>query len=220
MAISGRKLRVYRNTVAVVGARADNITISNEPIDATDKDDAGWRTLIDVGARSFSAEVEGVLKDDTLIAEAAGTGTLLIKECVVDIDGIATLTGDFMLASIQLAGEQADVTTFTATMESSGAITGTIAPYNITAPAITGTVSDGQTLTTTNGTWGGDATISFARQWQKFTGGFWTDIATETGLTYTLVTADVGALIRCRVIATNTEGSTTAYSNIVGPVAA
>ena len=62
MAISGRSVRISRNGSNIVGARADSVTINNEPLDITDKDNSGWRTMLtDVGLRSVSCEVEGVL---------------------------------------------------------------------------------------------------------------------------------------------------------------
>jgi TP901-1 family phage major tail protein len=223
MAISGRKLRIIRDGVTVVGARTDNFTISNEPIDITDKDDAGWSTMLaDAGVRSIEADVEGVLKDATLITNATGSSSLLLKSCVLDVEGIASFTGSFYLNSLELGGEQEDAVTFSATLASSGAITATIAPYNTVAPAVTGTTTTASTLTTTNGTWAGDATITFARQWQNGTSAdqndpSWANISGSTGTTLAL-TAQLGKRIRCRVTATNSEGSTVAFSNIVGPV--
>ena len=225
MAISGRSLRISRDGTTIAGARTDNFTLSNEPIDITDKDDAGWRTMLaDVGTRSVSADVEGVLKDATLIAAATGTASLLLEECVITVTGIGTLTGDFMLNSLQLGAEQADAITFTATLESAEGMTVTIGPYNTVLPAVTGTPTVAQTLTTTNGTWAGDATITFARQWQRGNTAdpndpSWANISAATNLTYVLVSADLTKHIRCRVTATNSVGSTIAYSNIVGPVA-
>jgi predicted secreted protein len=226
MGLSGRSVRISRNGNNIVGARTDSVTLNNEPLDITDKDDSGWRTLLaDAGLRSLSCEIEGVLKDDVLLDDSVGTPTTaLLKECVVTISGIATFTGDFMLQGIQLGAEQADVVTFTATLESGESITATIGPYNTVAPAISGTLSGTNTQTTTNGTWAGDATITFARQWQRGNAAdpnhpSWANIAAATGLTYDLTVADAAKYIRCRVIATNSVGSTTAYSNIRGPVA-
>ncbi len=225
-AISGRSVRISRNGVSVVGARTDSVTINNEPLDITDKDDSGWRTMLaDVGLRSVSCEVEGVLKDATLISDATGTPTsTLLRSCVVTISGLGTLTGDFYLNSLQLGAEQDGVVTFTATLESSAGMTATIGPYNTVLPAITGTLSGTNTQTTTNGTWAGDATITFARQWQRAAVADsndpgWTNIASATNLTYALQAADSGKYIRCRVTATNSVGSTIAFSNIRGPVA-
>lgn len=225
MAISGRSVRISRNGSNIVGARADSVTINNEPLDITDKDDLGWRTMLtDVGLRSVSCEIEGVLKDTVLLADSVGTATTaLLKECVVTISGIGTLTGDFMLQGLQIGAEQADVVTFTATLESGENMTATIGPYNTVLPAITGTLSGTNIQTTTNGTWAGDATITFARQWQRANADdrndpSWSNIASATGLTYTLTGSDTGKYIRCRVTATNSVGSTVAFSNIRGPV--
>ena len=223
MAISGRKLRITRDGVTIVGARTDNFTISNEPIDITDKDDAGWATMLaDAGVRSIEADVEGILKDATLITNATGSSSLLLKSCVLEAEGVATFTGNFYLNSLELGGEQEDAVTFSATLASSGAITATIAPYNTVLPAVTGTTTTVSTLTTTNGTWAGNATITFARQWQNGTSAdandpSWANISGATATTLAL-TAQLGKRIRCRVTATNSEGSTVAFSNIVGPV--
>ncbi len=123
-AISGRKVRIKRGATAVAGARADSITINNEPIDITSKDATGWRTyLADVGARSIDAEVEGVLTDSTFLALAVGTGSALLESYTLEVLGIGSFTGNFYLASLAITGEQADATTFTASIQSSGTIT-------------------------------------------------------------------------------------------------
>jgi len=226
MGVSGRSVRISRNGSNIVGARTDSVTLNNEPLDITDKDDSGWRTLLaDTGLRSLSCEIEGVLKDDILLDDSVGTPTTaLLKECVVTISGIATFTGDFMLQGIQLGAEQADVVTFTATLESGETITATIGPYNTVLPAISGTLSGTNTQTSTSGTWAGDATITYAYQWQRANSAdandpSWTNIAAATAATYALTVADAAKYIRCRVTATNSVGSTIAYSNIRGPVA-
>jgi predicted secreted protein len=225
MAISGRSVRITRNSVAIVGARADSVTINNEPLDITDKDDSGWRTMLgDAGIRTISCEVEGVLKDATLLTDSVGAAnTTLLRECIVTISGLGTLTGDFMLQGLQIGAEQADVVTFTATLESGENMVVTIGPYNTVLPAVTGTLDEGDTLTTTNGTWLGDATITFARAWQRGNVAdgndpSWANISGATATTYILAAADVGKYIRCRVTATNSVGSTVAFSNIVGPI--
>ena len=123
-ALSGRKLRIKRGATAVAGARTDNMTINNEPIDITDKDDAGWHTMLaDAGVRSIDADVEGVVTDGTFLALAVGTASSLLEAYTIDVDGIGEFTGNFMLTSVALSGEQADTITFTANIQSSGQIT-------------------------------------------------------------------------------------------------
>lgn len=91
-------------------------------------------------------------------------------------------------------------------------------PLNTVAPAVTGTATFGQTLTTTNGTWTGLAPITFTYQWQRVT----TNISGATSSTYVLVAADVGNTIRCVVRATNSvaPSGVTANSNSTASVAA
>lgn len=106
--------------------------------------------------------------------------------------------------------------TVSATSEPTAAVTAALAPpVNTAVPTITGTPTVGQTLSSTVGTWTGNPAPTYTRQWRRGA----TDIAGATGTTYTLVEADVGQTITCVVTATNSEGSNTATSNEVGPVA-
>lgn len=89
-------------------------------------------------------------------------------------------------------------------------------PVNSALPAITGTTTEGQTLTVSNGTWA-NAPTGYTRQWLRNG----TAIAGANGATYLLVTADVGANIACRVTASNASGtSSPATAAAVGPIAA
>lgn len=89
-------------------------------------------------------------------------------------------------------------------------------PVNTVAPVVSGTPTEGQVLSCTQGTWS-PAGTSYAYQWRRDG----TPIGGATSTTYTLVTADVGTLVSCAVTATNTDGSSApAASNNLGPVAA
>jgi hypothetical protein len=89
-------------------------------------------------------------------------------------------------------------------------------PVNIVAPAVTGTATVGQTLSTTNGTWTGAPAPTFSYQWQRNGG----NIAGATSSTYLLVEADAGNPVRCVVTATNPLGAVSANSNATASVAA
>lgn len=81
-------------------------------------------------------------------------------------------------------------------------------PTNTVAPAISGTIEEGQELTCSQGTWIGTGTISYAYQWRRNNVG----IPGETSSTYTIVSADAGALLSCSVTATDDEGSSVALA--------
>ena len=88
-------------------------------------------------------------------------------------------------------------------------------PVNTTAPAVTGTTTVGQTLTTTNGTWTGVPSPTFTYQWFRSPS---TSISGATSSTYTLTAADAGNTIYCRVTATNAAGSASANSNTTSAI--
>ena len=95
-----------------------------------------------------------------------------------------------------------------------GAITVTYPPVNSVAPVISGTLSVGSTLTTTNGTWSNSPT-SYAYQW--YAGA--SLITGATSSTFVLTTSENGAYITCQVTASNAAGAgSAATSNSLGPV--
>lgn len=81
-------------------------------------------------------------------------------------------------------------------------------PVNTAVPTISGTVSIGQVLTSTTGTWTGVPTPTFAYQWQRGT----TNIGGATSSTYTIQLSDASYTLRCVVTATNSAGSASANS--------
>ena len=91
----------------------------------------------------------------------------------------------------------------------SAALSTIFPPVNTAAPAVSGTGTVGQTLTTV-GTWTYVPT-SYVYQWLR--GG--AQIANATTMTYVLVAADSGTQVSCRVTAVNAAGATQAYSNAI-----
>jgi hypothetical protein len=106
------------------------------------------------------------------------------------------------------------VSAFIASSNSVSAVN-TVAPTNSVAPVISGTAVVGQVLTTTDGTWDGIPTPTFAYQWKRGA----TNIGTNA-TTYTLVAADAGntSNITCVVTATNAGGSANATSNQIAQI--
>lgn len=91
----------------------------------------------------------------------------------------------------------------------------TAAPKNTSPPTLSGTPTEGSTLTADPGTYSGTTPITYIYQFRRCdkTGGSCSDIGgTTTQKIYTLTSADVGNTVRVQVRATNSDGSTTATS--------
>jgi hypothetical protein len=84
-------------------------------------------------------------------------------------------------------------------------------PANSELPVISGTARQGQTLSTSTGTWANSPT-SYGYQWRACDslGANCANITGATSSTYVLTTAEVGKTIRVIVTATNAGGSTSA----------
>jgi hypothetical protein len=95
------------------------------------------------------------------------------------------------------------------------------APTNTAAPAVSGTAQQGQTLTTSNGSWTGNPS-GFSYVWEdcNSSGASCTVISGATGNSYALTANDVGHTIRSAVTATNAGGSSSASSAATAVVAA
>jgi Papain family cysteine protease/Ig domain of plant-specific actin-binding protein len=91
------------------------------------------------------------------------------------------------------------------------------APANKAAPAITGTLTAGRTLSATTGTWS-PAGTSYAYQWQRLMSGSWVNVWSMTSSSYQLEGSDVGTSVRVQVTATNAYGYTYAWSAATGTV--
>jgi hypothetical protein len=94
-------------------------------------------------------------------------------------------------------------------------------PVNATAPTVSGNATDGQTVSTSNGTWL-DAPSTYAYQWQdcNSSGASCTTISGATASSYKLTDSDIGKTVRSVVTAGNSAGSAAAASAPTSAVAA
>lgn len=101
------------------------------------------------------------------------------------------------------------------TSEATAEVAG-IAPANVQAPQVSGVPEVGRELSVTEGEWTGFPEPTITYQWMRDS----EPIEDADAATYTLVSGDEGAMISCRVTATNDEGSAYVDAEEVGPVAA
>ncbi len=126
----GKDLLVKINTSGtsydtIGGLRSTSISINDEPVDITNKDSAGARTLLAVaGTKSMTISGSGVFIDDAqiqLVRNSQANGAF--KNFQLVIPDLGTYQGAFMIASLEFAGEFNGEVTYSLTLESSGAIT-------------------------------------------------------------------------------------------------
>src|SRR5437588_2499273 len=82
-------------------------------------------------------------------------------------------------------------------------------PELVGHPEVSGTPAVGEKLTCVRGTWNGQPPPAFTHQWLRDG----VSIAAATSSTYTAEGADLGHLLSCHVVASNSEGSAEAESS-------
>jgi predicted secreted protein len=128
---NGRAFKIMRGTVAaplgvIAAVRTKSATRAREPVDVTNDDDLGNRTLLpEPGLRSVDVQVEGVATAANYNwMFAAWNGNLLTDIFIQNADGSTEEAADgFFLSSLEHSGESAGDVAFTAQFMSSGAIT-------------------------------------------------------------------------------------------------
>jgi large repetitive protein len=92
-------------------------------------------------------------------------------------------------------------------------------PVNDTAPVITGTPQQNETLSVSDGTWENDPSLAYAWDDCDGSGNNCVAITGATSSSYTLQASDVGSTIVAVVTGSNDGGQVAAASTAVGPVA-
>ena len=126
-AFVGRKAVLSKGATAIAAVRTKTMSIANEPVDITSDDDDGFRTMLaEPGNKTLDITVEGVAKDDDLLALAV-SGTDILDSFSILFPGIGTIAGDFVVSSFEIGAAYNEAATFSATLQSSGEYTYTAA---------------------------------------------------------------------------------------------
>lgn len=144
----------------------------------------------------------------------AGAGFQALTTSVGNTAGQA-LVSEFKVVSA--AGQQQATATLSANRSWQGTVVtymSATGPSNTAPPTVSGSVSQGSTLTASPGTWSGTQPISYGYRWQRCdsSGSSCTDLPGATGSTYVVVSGDVGGALRVVVTATNGAGASSSPS--------
>ncbi len=121
---NGRALLIDWDGVTLVGVRTKSYTITNDYVDVTTDDDAGWRTLLaNPGLRSVEVTVSGISSDQILIAEMMEANVSGEPLTVQLPTTTGTLSGTFLVSSFEQSGEHDGAVEFSATFMSNGVVT-------------------------------------------------------------------------------------------------
>ena len=120
------KVDISGTATTVAGLRSTSITMNDEAVDVTTKDDSGVRQLLaGGGVQSFSASGSGVFTDSVSEAavrtayEAQRTGGTFTDFDII-VPDFGTFAGPMMISSIEYAGEYNGEVTYTISLESAG----------------------------------------------------------------------------------------------------
>ena len=132
---AGRKVRWYLSDdggstyTVFAGSTSDGFTFNAESINVTDKDDDGWRTLLDaVGIRSAEGTATIYIEDVTIAALLLDSPTTYLHDLKFEIETLFDVTGQFFITSFNPTGaEGSEAATAEVSFQSSGALTYTAA---------------------------------------------------------------------------------------------
>ena len=131
------KINTSGSYVTVGGLRSTTITLNDEMVDATNKDSAGARAiLVGAGVQSVSISASGIFTDATSettlktaffaqaqTSDGSAAQTPAIENFQFLIPSFGTLTGSFLITSLEYAGEFNGEITYSMSFESNGYIT-------------------------------------------------------------------------------------------------
>ena len=108
----------------VAAQRVGSLTLGNEPIDVTDKDDSRWRKLLAGGVRGLEMTASGWISDSAtfnLLCNLASQG--LIRNWEIQFASGLSLVAPCMLTSTELTGEYTAAQQYTLSLSSADDVT-------------------------------------------------------------------------------------------------
>lgn len=118
----GREITMTVGGATLVGVNSKGFTFNNEPLDTTDDNSSGWQERLALpGVKNLEFTISGIVKNLELLSTYAGTSQILPVSATYP-DG-STLSFDAFLDNVSQTAESNGLTTFEASLSSSGALT-------------------------------------------------------------------------------------------------
>jgi len=122
-ASAGREISFSWDSNPILGVREKGVVLNGEPINVTSDEDSGVQTLLEISAEdAVTITLSGVTKD-TILKTAWFSGART-EDCVLTYADGYEISGTFFLSNYEETGTYNDAVTFTATLNSTGAVTG------------------------------------------------------------------------------------------------
>jgi len=119
----GRNLKMKKGGVVIAAVRTKGVSWSGEPIDTTNDDDSGFRTLLAsaIGQEQIDLSVEG-LSDSNVFRNIAldPSQSKQLGDITLEYPDGETISGNFQLASYEESAPYNEAITFTGSLQSSG----------------------------------------------------------------------------------------------------
>jgi hypothetical protein len=232
-AIAGATASTYTPVAADAGKRLRAVVTATGPGGSTSVASGQTDVVVDPPVLAAAPAVTGAAKrTQTLTASTGGwtNATTYAFQWQRRVDGVWTAisgaTGDTYvpvagdvahLLRVRVIASNATGSSAPAYSDATSAVSDLEPPVKVSAPVITGTLYEGETLTAGVDEWTGAISVSVV--WQRRVGtGEWTGIAGATGRTYVLTTSDRDANLRVVLTATNGDGESVEPSQPRGPV--
>jgi TP901-1 family phage major tail protein len=107
-----------------IGAmKSNSLTINNEKVDVTTKDDMAWQALLACGVRSMAVTASGPISSDVVQkALELAANTSPIKNFKIVTGRLDVYQGSFLIGSFARSGEHNGAEQWTLSLDSAGAI--------------------------------------------------------------------------------------------------
>lgn len=132
--VNGTLIAIYKDVsgtlTKIANATSNDFDVTKDMIDVTNKDSAGWKEFI-VGEGGWTMNIDGMFEEDGGVSQISwkdiytdlAAGTAITAVMTSTVSGDIKLSGSAFFSNLTLSAPNNDVTTFTASLQGTGALT-------------------------------------------------------------------------------------------------